>query len=151
MKIRTFDTVQKGNEYIAKIKANHSQFDDLEKMLNIGLTRSLTVDDLSRCAIKMSGYLVSVTDIINELVAAANEAYTYRKYKFLWEFSQLSKTMSKTDREQVATEKSFEEYEEELVCRFVADYFKSKFDAYDKFISVLQSKIGLEKSMLNKL
>ena len=145
MKIKTFESIEKGKLILEQIYLNNPEVGKLENCM-AAYHNELKPDDISRCIATMSRYMDKLGELISELSAKANEAYIYKKYKYLWEYTQITKTLTVKDREGIASDRIFDEQEEEIINRFVADFMHTKFKTFDKFISVLQSRIGLMRS-----
>ncbi len=106
---------------------------------------AITPDELSRAAFQLAMYLVNLGQLVAELSAKANENYTYRKYRFLWEFNSLAKKLSVKEKEDISMDNIFDEQRQELVSRFVADFVKGYKDDIERLVSVMQSRIGYLK------
>ena len=151
MNPREFDTIKNGNTEIARIILENEYVSKLDECVDAARDRNVTPDALSRCAFTMSAYLCNMSSLVATITAQANEAYSYRKYKQVWEFNRLGKSLTGKDKENITQENVFVDVERELIYRYVADYFKGKYDAYEKFVSVIQSRLGILKAELNKL
>ena len=121
---------------------------ELEKIKQIIIDRELTPDELSRAALKMSGYLIRLGEFIAQLIYDANDAYIYRKYKYSFEYSALSRDITVKDREHEVTIKTKEDHKNEIEKRRLADRVKTLHNDYRLFIMTIQSRLNILKSEL---
>jgi hypothetical protein len=142
MKINKFKTTQLGREKVEELYNSLEELNMLEDCKN-AIDENSTPDEISRCAAKMSALLCRMGELVTELVTEANECYIYRKLKYGWEFNSLSVDLNVGNREAIAQEKTFEERQDELVSRYVADFMKTKYEDYNRFVSILQSRIKI--------
>ena len=141
---KKFNVVDKGNLILTDMFNTYPEFLELEKCKD-EYTKERTPDELSRCATQMSVLLCRIGEIVAEMTSRANEAYTYRKFKFLWNFNVLSNKMTIKERENIALDETFETYETELINRYLADMIKIKYDNYSRLINVLQTRLSVLK------
>ena len=142
MKIKQFNTIAKGD---VKIHALKNKYPEYEAILDIKQSlegiRDVNADVVSRAISDMSNLLCRIGELVAELTVLANEHYSYRKYKNIWEFNALGNSMSIKMREKHADDAVFDEVQDELVARYVADYFKAFKDDISRYIMVLQTRI----------
>ena len=143
LEYRKFDTISKATEVLKEIFKKYPEFEMLEICKN-EYNRERTPDELSRCASQMGVLLCRVGEVVAEMTTRANEAYIYRKFKYLWNFNSLSGLTAK-ERENIAMEQTLENYEIELVNRYIADLIKVKYEDYARFVNLIQTRLGVLK------
>ena len=135
-----FHTIEKGAEYILQIKENYPEIDEIEDIIKVLDTiEILTPEQLGHHIHKLSTLSFRFAELVTKLTTKANEAYIYRKFRYVWEYQVLSGTIK--DKESMAQDSIFKECEHELITRFVADHFKVKLEAVERLVSVLQSRL----------
>ena len=111
------------------------------------ISHDLNPDELSQKVVDMSAYLITLGGYIADLVYEANSAYIYRKFKYAFEFSQLSE-MTITDKTNEATIKIKQDQQAEIEKRRIADRVKTLHEDYKLFIMTIQTRLGVLKSEL---
>ena len=92
----------------------------------------------------MNAHMISISGIVTACVAEANNAYLYRKLRRLWQYNKLlDQSLSATAAKELADSRVSDEYQEELIHRYIADYLEGKYRQYEKYISTLQSRMGI--------
>lgn len=135
--------IKKGAERILDIYSRYPEFDNLTEIADAvsKFQDTLTPDELSRALVKMGVLLVRIGPLAAELAARANEAYIYRKKRYLWEFSQITGELTVKDRENRAMVNIYKEQEAELVTRFVADHIGALYEDFSRLCNIIQSRL----------
>jgi len=116
---------------------------------SIDLTKDVTsvdVETISHAMSTISAYLCTLSGVVPKYTAIANATYIYRKFAYMWEFRKMVQFNTVKEKEQEALDRTADEHFEEVVSRYVADYIKNKYDAYERHVSILQTRIGLLKN-----
>jgi hypothetical protein len=145
MEHRSFDITNKGKKAIQDLYIKYPEIEEIEECVKF-YDKDLTPDELSRCAVQMSILLIRIGGLVAELQSLANEAYIYRKFKYLWSYTSLKKDIKVKDKENIALEDTFEHYEAELLNRFIADFFKTQYESWSRLIMNIQSRLNVLKS-----
>ena len=140
--------IEAGNEVLKSIFDTHKEFAKIESAIaETADVTSVDVETISRAASTTSAYLATLAGIVPKYTSFANSSYIFRKFTLMWNFQKIGQeynTVKEKDLE--ALNRSEKEHEEELIARYVADYLKNKYDAYEKHVSVLQSRMGILKN-----
>ena len=141
--------IDEGNKRLKEIFDKHKEFAKVEA--NIQLTQDVTsvdVETISACLSQMTAYLSYLSGIVPKYTAMANAHYIYRKFSVMWEWNKLGDGFTGKMKDNEALDRTEKEHFEELVARYVADFVKSKYDAYEKHTSVLQSRLGILRNQM---
>jgi hypothetical protein len=136
--------IERGNEILKEILEGNPGFAKIEQCID--MTRDVTsvdVETISSCASQMTAWLANLAGVVPKYTSQANGAYLYRKFSYAWEFTNFSNEFSVKDRESKTLMKTREHHENEQINRYVADYLKNKYEAYERHVSVLQSRLGI--------
>jgi len=139
--------LDEGNRRIKEIFEKHKEFSKIENL--IASTQDVTnvdVETISNAMSSISAYLCTLSGIVPRYTAIANASYIYRKFAYMWEFRKMVQFNTVKEKEQEALDRTADEHFEEVVSRYVADYIKNKYDAYERHVSILQTRIGLLKN-----
>ena len=142
---KSFEVIAEGKKILSSLYEKYPELSDLEACVN-SYSKAITPDLLSRCATEMSVLLCRIGELVAELKSNANEAYIYRKFRYIWEYNVLKKDMTQKQRENLAMEQSFDYYKQELINRFVADFISAKYEDYQRFVNVVQSRLRIMKN-----
>lgn len=139
------DVIKEGNKRLKEIFEAHKEFGKIEE--NIQTTQDVTsvdVETISAVTSMTTAYLCNLAGVVPRYTALANAQYIYRKFSVMWEFKKLGEAFNTVkEKDNEALNRTKDEHFEELVARYVADYLKNKYDAYEKHVSVLQSRLGI--------
>jgi len=146
-----FNTIEKGMAVLKDMMKKHEELDKIQRIKERAIKSDITANDLADALTEMCAYLFRIGVLCSEKTNMANEAYIYRKLKYMFSYNSLGDGIKIKDKEGLAMQSITEQYEAELVNRFVADYMKTLYDDYSRLISVLQSKLALLRSEMSKL
>lgn len=145
--IKGFNIEVEGREQINKIIADNLFIEQIDTIIVSfrNKIKTLSPDQISRAALELSLLLCNLGDLVSVLTSNSNEAYSYRKFRQAWEFSKLKANMDLKGKDlenRSLTAIEFE-YKQELINRFVADYFKTYYDDISRIIMVAQSRLRI--------
>jgi len=146
MKIKQFNTIHLGKKLLSEIYEMHPEINSMQEIIDhLKGVKNQTPDIISRAISEGSILMVNISQVVAEYVSLANESYTYRKYAEMWEFNKLKSDVSQKAREHIARDAVFEETQNELTARFVADFLKNTEKSYYTFITTMQSRLNVLK------
>lgn len=145
------NSIEKGKEMLVKIRESHPEFDAIQEVKECAIIADIDADTLSYLLTQMSALIFRIGVVVSEVTNRANEAYVYRKLRYMWEYNRCGNTLKVAEKESKSMLAVREQYEEELANRYVADYMQNLYKDYDRLISVLQSKLALLRNEMYKL
>jgi hypothetical protein len=145
--MKGFNIESEGREQINKIIIDNKFIEQIDTIIMTfrNKVKTLTPDEISRAALELSLLLCNLGDLVAVLTSNSNEAYSYRKFRQAWEFSKLKVNLSLKGKDlenKSLTGVEFE-YKQELINRFVSDYFKTYYDDISRIIMVAQSRLRI--------
>ena len=140
MQPRPFNTIEKGQEVMAKLRIKYPEFANLDELIE-SYAPDMSGDQLSDYICRLSFNLVRINDVAAEFISKSNESYTYRKFEQLWQFNELIKKLTVKERENIALDNSYHVYEAELLNKYIADVVKARIDSVNKLISSIQTRL----------
>lgn len=136
-----FNTLKDSIPVIQAIEKEHPEVDNLRRLAREAHKAVDMPGVLSQVALKMCGFMAIFGGTVAKLIAESNDAYSYRKFRFLGTYHSLEGTIK--DREAKAAEITIEEHRKELISKYVADFYKSLYDDFDREIMVIQSRLKI--------
>jgi hypothetical protein len=136
-----FSTIKDSIPHIQEIERNHPEIIELRKLAKEAHKSVELPAVLSEVALKMCGYMAVFGGTVAGLMAEANDAYSHRKFRLMGPYHALEGTIK--DREAQALEKTFEEHRQEMIKKYIADFYKSLYDDFDREIMVIQSRLKI--------
>jgi len=138
------DTLKKATPRLAEIFADYPELTELKK-LNDKVMRNIDHPVvLSEIAVHMAGYMVRVGSLLSKLSAGANESYVMRKWRYLGEFHKMEGVVD--ERKAKAMDSTIQEYENELINKYLYDIIKAYHDDFDRIVVVIQSRLKVLQS-----
>lgn len=145
--MKNFNIEIEGREQINKIISDNKFIEQIDEIIMTfrSKVKTLTPDQVSRAALELSLLMVNLGDLVAVITSNSNEAYAYRKFKMAWEFSKMKANMNLKGQDlENKTLASVElEYRQELIARFVADYFKCYQEDISRIVMTAQSRLKI--------
>lgn len=136
-----FNTVKDSIRIIQEIEEQNPEINELRQLAK---TAHKSIDlpvVLSEIAVKMCGYMAVFGGTVARLMADSNDAYSHRKFRVMGTFHSLEGSIK--DREAKSLDMTIEEHKNELIKKYVADFYKSLYDDFDREIMVIQSRLKI--------
>lgn len=143
---KKLNVIEFGKAVLAETMSKHKEvFDGIDKIVEyVKKNHDTTPDMLSKAVVKLSVYLVNLGAIVSEAKSNANEAYTFRKYCEVWQYSKLKDTIKTSkDCEKMSFDNVFEQYRTELINRYVADVLAAYYDDTSRMVMTLQTRLNI--------